>query len=159
MYVLNRLQEPFVTWERTFQRTSRYLSLVVLALGCLVTLGWMLNVSWLKNLLPGLVEMKANTALGFIGAGAALYLIQAQRDNQRLLNVSRGLALAVLLLGLLTLAEHFLGVNLGIDELLFDDPVSNPSAFPGRMATPTALNFFLLGVAIWMLYLPTMIQP
>ncbi|MBZ0290590.1 MAG: PAS domain-containing sensor histidine kinase [Anaerolineae bacterium] len=127
-----------------------------MAIGSLVLLGWVFSISWLKNLLPGLVEMKANAALGFVAAGAALYLMQPDGNNNRRVKASRALSLAVLLLGGLTLAEYLLGVNLGIDELLFDDTLTNPLAFPGRMATPTALNFFLIGMALWLLSLPSM---
>jgi len=62
----------------------------------------------------------------------------------------------VVLLGLLTLLEHLLGLNFGIDELVFKDHVTNPLAFPGRMATPTALCFILIGIALMLIPYPTM---
>ena len=63
----------------------------------------------------------------------------------------QALASAVALLGLLTLSEHFVGWNLGIDQLFFLD--ENPfeafgSLRPGLIAPITALDFLLLGLAL-----------
>jgi PAS domain S-box-containing protein len=140
-----------LSWGRRFQTTSRYLGLMVMGIGSIVVLGWLFDISLFKRILPGLVEMKANTGLGFIMAGTALFLIQANRSNKRLYDAARILSGIVLLLGFLTLIEHLLGLQLGIDELLFKDDVTRPTVFPGRMATPTALCFLLIGAALWLL--------
>src|SRR5689334_19454160 len=103
-----------LSWSTKFQATTRYLGLIVLVVGCVVLVGWIFNVTAFKRILPGLVEMKANTALGFMAAGTAVFMIATRRFYKEPYDVPRVLSVFVLVLGLLTLMEHLLGVNLGI---------------------------------------------
>lgn len=115
--------------------------LVVLAGGCAVLIGWILNVGWLKQPLPAGVSMKVNTALALILAGASLRTAAVRPL------LSRVLGLLVALIGVLTLTEYVLGWDLGIDELMFlDETATAPPA--GRMAPTTAFCFAALGTAL-----------
>ncbi|MBI3876186.1 MAG: PAS domain-containing protein [Verrucomicrobia bacterium] len=117
----------------------------------LVLLGWLLDITALKSVLPGLVTMKANTAVGFILAGLSLWMLHKEPVNPQRRQVALVLALGVFALGSLTLAEHFLGWELRIDELLFRDLEPEEPGHPGRMSASSALAFMLSGVAIVML--------
>jgi len=133
---------------------SGWAALVVAATGTFVLAGWALDVGALKSIAPGLATMKANTALAFLLSGAALWLLQEKRAG-RYVNLARALALAVALIGLLSVLENLLGWDLGIDQLLV--PNSSPAGLagaPGRMALATALNFLLLGLALLFLDAP-----
>jgi len=141
-----------MNWTTRFQTLSYYFSLFVTLIGCAVLLGWILHIPLLKSLFPGLVEMKVNTAFAFVCAGLSLFVFHRHRPEDRTL--VRGLALAVLFIGGLTLSQYVFGWNLGIDELFFRDPVTDPSRFPGRMATPTALSFVLVSLALLVLSMP-----
>ncbi|MGB3191680.1 MAG: hypothetical protein WBB43_19935, partial [Limnoraphis sp.] len=44
---------------------SMYSSLIVLITGCVVLIGWALDIDILTSILPERVTMKPNTALGF----------------------------------------------------------------------------------------------
>lgn len=119
-------------------------------------LGWALDIPALKSVAPGLVTMKANTALCFVFIGAALWLLQVKRRN-----APHGPLMAALLglgvfgIGLLTLLEYLLRRDLGIDQVLFkelSDAVLTSS--PGRMAFNTAINFTLTGLALFLLASP-----
>ena len=96
--------------------------------------------------------MKANTALGFALAGVSLWLLQSEEAGQRMRRIAQACALAVACLGLLTISQYLFGWDLGIDQLLFWDPQTDPEiSNPGRMAPATALNFLMLGAALLLL--------
>ncbi|MEG4011186.1 MULTISPECIES: PAS domain S-box protein [unclassified Microcoleus] len=133
------------------KRISQMASLLVIAIGCLVLLGWQFNISLLKSGFPGMTSsMKANTALCFLLAGVSLRLLQYQRT--RLYNrIAQGMAGFIIIIGLLTVSEYIFGWKLGIDQWLFRDFVSSAAPYPGRMGVNTALNFVLMGLALLLL--------
>lgn len=117
--------------------------------GALVLMGWTFDIPLLMTVLPGTVSMKANTALGFMLAGASLALLARPGTSGGRVWVGRVLAVAVVVIGGLTLAQYVWGWSLGIDELLFKDTTAAvATVIPGRMAPSTALSFLLLGVAL-----------
>jgi|RhiMetdeSRZDD1v2_1073273.scaffolds.fasta_scaffold31796_3 PAS domain S-box-containing protein len=130
---------------------ARLAALAVVAVGLVVMSGWLLDVGRLRGPIPGLIEMKANTAIGFVLCGASLWLV-VQRDlDPRLRRVAIACAAAAALIGALSLVEYVLGRNLGIDQLLFHDPAegpTDPTVNPGRLAPQTCVNFMLLGLAL-----------
>jgi signal transduction histidine kinase len=125
--------------------------MVVAGLGAAVLLGWALDIPALKSILPNWVTMKANTAVGFLLSGIALVLLQEGSSSYgRPMFLARVCAACVMGIGLLTLAEYAGGLNLGIDQLLFEEPATAVgTSHPGRMAPTTALSFGLVGAALW----------
>ncbi len=109
---------------------------------CLALTGWILRIPALTSVVPGLVSMKANTAIGFLLLSGALYAAAECRWPRW----QGWLAVAAAVLVSLTLFEYASGINLGIDEALFRDPVLSP--YPGRMSLVTATNFVLLASAL-----------
>ncbi|MCT7990415.1 methyl-accepting chemotaxis protein [Laspinema olomoucense] len=134
---------------------SQIASITVIVIGCVVILGWVFHIPTLKSVLPGLVTMKANTAIGFILGGTCITLWHRGSRKNHNRRVALICAILVLALGLLTLMQYGFGVNLGIDELVFKeagDAVA--TANPGRMAPNTAFNFLLLGSALVLICIP-----
>lgn len=113
-------------------------------LACIALAGWILRIPVLTSIVPGLVSMKANTAIGFLLLSGAIYAA----DEGRWPLWQRWLAVASAILGSLTLFEYLSGTSLGIDQALFRDPVH--SLYPGRMAPITTVNFLLLSTALLM---------
>ena len=142
-----------VTPEKMIVSIYKAVSLVALlamASGLLVLAGWALGIPALKSISPDWVSMKANTAACFVLLGFALYSQAFFKQTPPVLKQA-GLLAALLaaLVGLLTLFEYGLGLNLGIDQLLFVEPVATVGTFaPGRMAPDTALSFLGLGLAL-----------
>jgi PAS domain S-box-containing protein len=131
---------------KTFSRAA---SAAVVLVGGLVLMGWALDLTALKSVLPGLATMKPNTALAFILAGVALWLLLTNETQPRLRRVAQVCAVVVALIGLLTLSQDFFGWNLGLDQLLFKESVGSAGTpHPGRMSPITAFNFLLIGCAL-----------
>jgi PAS domain S-box-containing protein len=134
---------------------SRYMGVAIVALGVMVLFGWMFNIAVLKSVIPGLATMKANAALAFVFAGSALFLNSYHQLSHRTFIIARWLALIVILISVLTLFEHWFGWDLGIDQLLFQDIRVIPAAHPGRMSLVTAVDFLLIGSALFLLDIET----
>ncbi|MES2803538.1 MAG: ATP-binding protein [Bdellovibrionota bacterium] len=132
-------------------RLCVYLTILV---SLLVLTGWVLENDTLKTVIPGYISMKANTALSLLFLGLALYFF----DNREKFNhhnltrwTSQFFASLAFIIGALTLSEYLFGVNIGIDELLFIDPVRPGARFPsGRLAPITAINFMLLATSLFL---------
>jgi PAS domain S-box-containing protein len=143
-----------------FKSVSRGAGVLVCILGMAVLFGWAFDISTLKSILPGLVSMKANTAAAFVLSGVALLLLSSPPSplgEEGLFRkwkswVGQACAFVVALVGLLTLIEYMTNWNLGIDQLLFKEPSGAvQTAYPGRMALLSALNFLLTGLALLLL--------
>ena len=136
-------------------RLAEKLDLVLIAAGLLVLVGWHFDIAILKSVLPGLGTMKPNTALGMVLLGISLFLarprvIDSPAPVQR--RLARSLAVAVLMLGLLTLVQTVFGLDFGIDQLLFrESDLAAAILFPNRMSPIAAVNFVLLGGALLLL--------
>jgi len=134
-----------------FQRWSKVAAGITMLVGSLVLLGWLLNITVMQSIIPGMISIKANTALTFFIAALALLLLQTKGSDPRLLFLRRACAILVTLVGFLTLIEYIFGWNLGFDQLLFKDASLLSGVYPGRMSPVTAFNFLLLGSALLIL--------
>ena len=114
--------------------------------------------------------MKANTAVCFLLAGAALGLLSrrhAEADASRPEDISASarrplqelkwfgtaaaLVAAVLLVAGLTMLQYLTGADFGLDQLLFLDTHDPHTIFPGRMVEATALGFLFSSVSLLLL--------
>jgi PAS domain S-box-containing protein len=126
----------------------RWIGGVVAAIGLGVLAGWTFHLPLLESVAPGLVAMKANTALGLVLLGISLTAL-GLRPSRPTGRLGGALASVVILLGLLTVVEYVAGWDLHIDQLLFAESADAiQTTHPGRMAFPTSLAFVLLGSAI-----------
>ena len=136
-----------MTASTTPSPLARIAGALTVLLGMLVVAGWSLDIPALKSVLRGAVEMKANTAVALVLAGAALF-ISGSRAAPPLQGLARAMALIVAALGLVTLSQYVFGWRLGIDELLFRDTANAYNAIPGRMSPYIALAFGVNGLAL-----------
>src|SRR5665648_316886 len=125
------------------------IGIAAIVLGLVVLTAWVFDVPVIKSIRPGWAAMKANTAIGFILAGAALCLMQGRNASAWAIPVAAVCALATTALGVATLVQYYAQVDLGIDQALF--PTADAEFLPGRPAPITAFNFALLGVALLLL--------
>jgi len=93
--------------------------------GLLSFLGWVVSIERLTDWGGTGITIKVNAALAALCAGIGVALLPSGKKAAIGVQVLGSL---VSLMGGLTLAEHLIDVNLGIDELLFTEP-------PGARAT------------------------
>lgn len=134
---------------------AKIFSVIVIATGSAVLTGWALNIERLKDILPSLPSMMVNTAIGLLMAGASLllwHLAQNKKSSVTLTLFSKLIAIFIILLGVLTISEYLLKVNLGIDQLFFADVKGAlQTQIPGRPSPHTSVNFVFVGLALILL--------
>ncbi len=130
-------------------------AVVTAVLGMTALAGWVYSIAPMKSVLPGAVEMKANTAAGLLLAACALFML-GNRPTQRQQRLTQALGLAITVLGLATLGEYLFGWQLGIDELLFRDTANAYNAIRGRMSPYSAAGFAMTGLALTVLPWPSL---
>ncbi|MBF0553280.1 MAG: PAS domain S-box protein [Nitrospirae bacterium] len=135
-----------------FKSVSGITSVFIFAIGVIVFAGWLFNVETLRILYFSPVEMKANAAIAFVLTGLSLWFVQTQRVSSRTRFMSRACASVIALIGLLTLFEYLFNLNIGIDQALFMDiPDAAITSNAGRMAPFTAVEFVLIGIALFLI--------
>ncbi len=135
--------------RRISVKTTTVSSLISIALGLLVLIGWYTHNFALVQVHPSFVPMQYNTALGFLLGGIGLLLLNV---NQPALATLFGAGATSV--GGLTLVEYLFVIDLGIDQLFMEHYITVKTSHPGRMAPNTALCFTLTGIGItgkWLL--------
>src|SRR5688572_15420086 len=93
--------------------------------GGVTLVGWALEMPRLTNWFGGDITMKANTAICAVLVGTALLLATVGGGSRFIFKM---LAIVMMAIAALTLAEHITGWNPGIDTLLFTEPPGEPGA-------------------------------
>jgi signal transduction histidine kinase len=114
--------------------------------GALALAGWTLDLDVLKGA-GGAITMKSNTALGLVACGLALRAYVSSWRPVRWL--SPVLAICAGVIGILTLSQHIVGRDLGIDELVFVEAAGSPAtASPARMGPVASMSLTAASVAL-----------
>src|SRR5688572_6601583 len=118
----------------------------VTAVGLLVLLGWVLDDPRLTGFY-GSITMKTNTAISLLISGLA---VLSFGRVPRLLTSALGALVATI--GAATLVQHVSGVDLGIDQALFAEPVGAlATSSPNRMGLNAATSLMLAGTSLVLL--------
>ena len=129
-------------------------ALIVAAVGVSMLIGWTFDFAILKGVIPGKVPMRPNTAISFVLAGIALWLTASELRAGIISSVRKPTvwvcAAIVGLIGIASLAEYLLEIDLKFDSLLFRSALHVESNDPsiGRMAGATALGFVFFSGAL-----------
>jgi two-component system sensor histidine kinase/response regulator len=130
---------------------ARGTSIAGMVVGSVVLLGWLLHIELLTSIVPGYATMKPNTALCIFLSGCSLWLLHVRCLGAKRAQAARVCAVLVMLVAALTLCEHWLGWNLGIDAFLFHNTlIATRVAHPGRFSQATAMGLFLLGSSLFL---------
>jgi hypothetical protein len=131
-----------------FKRVSDLASLLVVALGVSVLLGWTLGSQRLKSVSSDWVAMNpGGTAVAFIAAGASLWLLRNEPVSPARRRAGNVCAALVMLWATLRLIGYLLESDFGPDRWLFSTQLEG-GKFSNRMAPNTAFNFLLIGIAL-----------
>src|SRR5688500_5708106 len=98
--MIDQSNTPIASPYKAFARAAGTITTVV---GCLVLLGWIVDIPVLKSIIPGLATMKANTAIAFIFSGLTLWFMLKEPDKLWTRYTVQVFAFFIVLLGLLTL--------------------------------------------------------
>jgi hypothetical protein len=110
----------------------------------IVLAGWLFDIAPARDLFSAANPMRPITAFTLVLAGASLWLLSGPATRRWLRVGGWAAGLAVAGVGLLTMGEYVLGVDLWVDVQI-GGAGDLPFAHPGRMAPITALAFLLLG--------------
>lgn len=134
-----------------FHNLSLLLAMLLSFMSAIVLLGgWVANIAWLRNFGSG-YSMQANTAICILSVSLALWLLNPTPPIGLRRTLGLGLAVVPLVLGALTLLEHFYGWDLGIDQAFFRDHDPIPGSHDGRMPLNAALAAAFIGLALLLL--------
>ena len=113
------------------EKLSLIIGLAVTLCGAMVLYGWFMDIDSIKRLAPHFPSMNPMTACALIITGLALAQRYRGTDSNTVFNshwsertATIGLS-AVLVFGLIVLAEHYLGWELGADQILFTGELTN----------------------------------
>lgn len=141
-------QKQSISKQNLPLRLSRVCAGITILLGILALISRVVDIPSLRGMGVAALEMKPNTGFGFILAGLSLICLMKPDSTWRR-RVGHGLALVVSLLGAATFFEIVSGVVLQIDELLMSDLTARLSGGrPGLMVAASAINFFIVGIAL-----------
>jgi signal transduction histidine kinase len=119
--------------------------LTSVAIGVFVLSGWIWEVESFKTIY-GPITMKTNAAVGLVFCGTSLLTLRAFPILAMVCASVAGL------IGGVTLSEHLVGWDAGIDQLLFTEtPGAAATASPNRMGPNASLSFVLMSAALWCL--------
>src|SRR5258705_2762305 len=136
------------------RRVPEIVSVIVVRIAGLTLVGWATGSVTLTSLRPRLPAMRPNAAVGLILGSASLWLLTGHWLNKVTRTLGVVCAVLVALLGFITLIEHLLALNTGIDGWLFQSKLGAVN-LPGRLPVSTVLSFLMSGIALLTLHLET----
>jgi hypothetical protein len=133
------------------RRSATWIGVVVALVGGLHLVGWLTGLMAQRG--QSAITMKTNTAVCLLLLGTALALV-TRRAGQIRRFLAGALAASALVIGVLTLSENIVGWDLGIDQILAEEP---PGALgvlsPNRMGTPASVAVPLAATSLLILSL------
>ncbi|MCL5966348.1 MAG: hypothetical protein M1550_03925, partial [Deltaproteobacteria bacterium] len=133
----------------SFRFFSQACGFIAAGFGMAAIAGWLMEWRILAGMRPDYIPMAPNTALSFIVLGISLCTLVTERKWG--LKLSRLGAALILILALVRFAEFHTNMNLDVDQWIFQVPGEKLGLVPvGRMALPTALNFLVASVALFL---------
>jgi len=146
---------PLVSAQRICEWTVRITGLVILVIALSNLAMWWLPPLRFIATWPGIMIMRANTALGLLFSALSLltWLRAPRTGPHRLRTLAMTFGVFVTILGGVSAFQDLAGLTLGFDEWFApatfpEDQANRIVVAPGRMSLNAALSFFMLGLAL-----------
>jgi PAS domain S-box-containing protein len=132
-----------------YKKIAVIVNLLVLGIVSFVIVGWILDVSFLKNIFPNSISMKFNTALCFAILSCSS-LVQLTFKNNAV-KISNILFFTVFAYGIISYSQEIFSYDAQIDQFFVTDfeAIAANQSYPGRMSPVTAICFCLMAVALF----------
>ncbi|HUQ43593.1 MAG TPA: diguanylate cyclase [Candidatus Limnocylindria bacterium] len=132
----------------TISNVPRWAGSIAIGVGLVALAGWILGIEILKSMVPGVIAMKANTAICLVLLGGAVVLLSRDRDRPGRRWPVIALAGTAGAIAVMTGAQFFAGGDFGIDHLLFREAAGQVGTVtPGRMAPATVITLVALAIS------------
>lgn len=140
-------RRPFAVF---FEQLPRISGAAAVVIGVMMLAGWWLQIPGVSpaGAIPSMTPLTAAT---FVIAGLSLFLSYTGYQSRLPRVLSPVLALLVIVVCLITVAELLFGLNFGLDRLLAPGAVLRSSRDPARMAINTAVAFLFVGLGLVLL--------
>ena len=129
------------------KRWSQYFMAAVLAVAVAVLIGWGFNIDYFKSPLRGSKEMNPLAAVAFIFSGLSFLLLTSTPSSVAIRNIGKLFATLVLLIGGVKLMYYIVGIDLPVDELLFQRKIGTD-----RVVAIASASFLLTGVSLLLIH-------
>ncbi len=145
----NGSMTPGQSFQVLLDRLTRIGCVLVACASALALCGWLFHIPNLTRLAPGLASMKINTACALMAAAAATWILHTRASGSVWFSAARTIAVILVVLGALTLAQDVFGPEFGIDQFMLRDSGSSiPLAHAGRMSPAASFSLVCLGFAL-----------
>jgi signal transduction histidine kinase len=129
--------------NRVYRAITLGAASLAIIIGSFMVVAWLSHSEWLWVTIPGIFQMKFNTALAFVAGGTGL--LAASRDQK---GYACGAGCAVLFFSGVTLIQYLTSQNFYIDELLMKDYWYPDNPIRGRMSPGTSVAFLCFSVVL-----------
>ena len=131
------------------------LSCIVILVGLIVIIGWFMDISLLKSIMPNWVTMKFSTAVSFVLSGILVLTLSVYQEKK--LSITPVIILMCSTFLLMIKATLFfsivVGLNTGIETLFVKEAAGAvQTTSQGRASLVTMLNFVLIAIVgiLWL---------
>lgn len=133
------------------RRTVQVMALFLAGMGGIAFAYAAFRITWMGRWTPWTVESGVNSPLFLTLSGVCCFLLAGARTSSRPSDgILKCSAVLLVVVPGLVLAQHVLGINLGVD-LVRSDVLSNvASPNPGRVAPNTCVAFIATGLALFL---------
>lgn len=133
--------------KNNFVNVYRFSSLLVkavVAVPCIVLIGWQFNLPFFRSISDRLAVMNPTTAVLFILSALSLSLIN-EDNNSKTIRLGKYLGLFVTLIAVIRLYGFIQGWNIGIDQVIYHNKLAG-----NEMALNTVISFILIGAGLFL---------